>query len=244
MFSVRRAEPSDHDAILKLLEGSKSETTSKQFLLSSKKIDVSERIEQSILSVVVVVNESIVAFATFSQKCNQDTSELWLSGMGDGCPTCSDSLWTTYFVADELYETEAAEQILRATFISMPEISYILMLQSKSLPSFSPISDIFVEIKLGVGHPRSADTSVLACKRDFYVPKVIVRDARMEDNDDLEPILKNQIDNLEQIYGPYSVANLVKNKAKENRTYRFFGFLLRFLSLCFFFISLTLSLSS
>jgi hypothetical protein len=215
MFSVRRAEPDDSDAVEKLIE---ARGGAGKVFGGDSDISVIKRTEQSMLSVVAVANDCIVAFATFSQKCNQDTSELWLSGMGKGGPCCADSLWTTFFVADELYKTEAAEQILRATFISMPDIRFLLMIQPKSLPSFTPLSDIFVEIKLGVGHPRSQDTSVLMCKRNFYSPELIVREAKMEDHDDLEPILKNQIKNLERVYGEYSVANLVKNKTKENRT--------------------------
>ena len=103
MFSVRRVEPSDTDAIEKLIQSRGGVTH-----FGDETKSVSRRVEESTLSVVTVLDDSTtVAFATFSQKCNRESSELWLSGVGKGGPSCSDSLWTTFFVADELYQTEA-----------------------------------------------------------------------------------------------------------------------------------------
>ena len=91
MFSVRRVEPSDTDAIENLIQSRGGVTH-----FGDETKSVSRRVEESTLSVVTVLDDStIVAFATFSQKCNRESSELWLSGMGKGGPSCSDSLWTS-----------------------------------------------------------------------------------------------------------------------------------------------------
>ena len=59
--------------------------------------------------------------------------------------------------------------------------------------------------------------TVLYCPRSAIFPKLLVRDARMEDNDDLIPVLRDSNPLALEGQGDYFLADLIQAQDENNR---------------------------
>jgi hypothetical protein len=95
------------------------------------------------------------------------------------------TLWLSHFAADPLCELEAADVIIRALFSTVPWAARVLHAQAaEGVPT--ALRAFFA--------PRGGDDvcAVFECQRRQLQPKLRIRRARVQDHDDLLPVLEQQ----------------------------------------------------
>ena len=120
----------------------------------------------------------------------------------------SNTLWVDFFVSDSGSAEEITDSMFQTVFSTLPEVDYIVM----SVPKGS-------KIDLGLFSPRAIDPLDLTedsstvecqeflesvahiCERESVIPTLRVREACVEDNEDLLPIFDSQSDVLSEQYG-------------------------------------------
>ncbi|NXS86992.1 CFA61 protein, partial [Erpornis zantholeuca] len=131
------------------------------------------------------------------------------------------TLFVHLFVAKAEYAAGCCQEIVRRAFILLPELQFIFL--------FVP-----PEEKLGFSHSKLGVESVfermasarssmekrftlLACPRHRCHPQLYVRQARMEDYDDLMLIWTSQSETLKETYGEYHLVDLLEREGEENQ---------------------------
>ena len=113
-----------------------------------------------------------------------------------------------------LPDPSIATSVLASAFAAMVHVDTILLL----LPSNArfPLPDSAVVVSPLPDQDGHFD--VYALPRAEYVPKLTIRPAAVEDNDDLAPIFDAQSQLLSETYGTYFLSDLIENQDANNRT--------------------------
>ena len=83
-------------------------------------------------------------------------------------------------------QVEVAHEIFRGVFHEFPLIETILLTVPAAAGEFAPIKDIFTRVSRLSGPDGSF--RLLRTSRTAFIPAVVVREARVEDHDDLVPV--------------------------------------------------------
>lgn len=215
---LRRAEFDDNASILALL-GEEEHLYAKRF----GKLDVTWMIENASLGVSAVdAKGSVVGYAAFF-----DYPALTPSISAPGWPAWlhkhflheeyspSNTIFLSFFVADHLCENEVTENILRTAFTTLPDIDAVLFVLPSDVRLFSPLRETFEPLECL--EPDKTDFRVFACPRGLYLPNLLIRDARVEDHDDLVPVFNAQSDVLTERYGEFFIAELIESQDASNK---------------------------
>ncbi|ESO85404.1 hypothetical protein LOTGIDRAFT_107567 [Lottia gigantea] len=213
VINARRTESLDAPHIIKLAQ----QTTSELF----GRVDVVEIIEKAVLAITLNnEKDEILGHAAFYDYPNTksiDQAEWvdWIRNNFDEVQKSSafNTLFLHYFVARPGYANGCAKEIMRTAFTAIPDVHFIiLMVPNGTFPDPS-LSEIFQPLKRinSVG----SEVTAFVCKRHDHVPVLHVRQARVEDNDDLTPIFNRQSDMLKSIYGDFFLAELIEAQDDE-----------------------------
>ena len=84
--------------------------------------------------------------------------------------------------------------MLRTAFTTLAEVECILLALPADARPFAPLKETFEPLQrlTGGDNLSGAPPSVSACPRALYLPDLLVRDARVEDHDDLVPVFNAQ----------------------------------------------------
>ena len=80
---------------------------------------------------------------------------------------------------------------------------------------FPPLRDTFEPLQCLL--PDATDMRVFACPRGLYLPNLLIREARVEDHDDLVPVFNSQSEVLTERYGEFFIAELIETQDPSNR---------------------------
>jgi len=230
----RRAENEDHKAISTLI--SKSGGPS-QFRKNFGSYNVAQLIESGYLSVTVVNSNNhrqILGFLTLNDSPRNFAhgSEKWLSlfNMAPNSPTLkiSNTLWVDFFVADEsnLDNAELIHKNLFTTvFNTLSEIDYIVICPpsaEKNLSKNELFSDFTPDpldlvMNSSVECSEFQESNVYICERENIIPTLNVREACVEDNEDLLPIFDAQSEVLSEQYGDFFLAEMIEVQDEKNK---------------------------
>ncbi|NWV60616.1 CFA61 protein, partial [Malurus elegans] len=127
------------------------------------------------------------------------------------------TLFVHLFVAKEEYTAGCSQEIVRRVFILLPELQFILL--------FIPLEDdleidmgaVFERMTPAPGSPVDRGFTLLVCPRHRCHPRLHVRQASMEDYDDLMQIWTPQSEALKEIYGEYLLVDLLELDDEENQ---------------------------
>ena len=219
---VRRAEFDDQVAIQALV-GEESHLMAKRF----GAYDIANMIENASLG-ITAVDESgqVVGYAAFydypalTPEADPATWPDWLHrAFGHPEHTAANTAWLTFFVADPLSEHEVAESMLRTAFTTLPDVDCVLLALPADARPFAPLKETFEPLQrlTGGDNISGPPPSVSACPRGLYLPDLIVRDARVEDHDDLVPVFNAQSEVLTERYGEFFIAELIGAQDERNR---------------------------
>lgn len=121
------------------------------------------------------------------------------------------------------FDIELGDAIMRKAFHYCPDVDYFLWLGHKSVRLSDYMKERFVELDCssregagGNGDPLK-NFRVFAMHRSKYLPKLQVREARVEDNDDLLPILKASNPHLLANQDDFFLADLIQTQDHRNR---------------------------
>jgi len=216
---VRRAEFDDQLSIQALI-GEEAHIMAKRF----GAFDISNMIENASLGITAVDEKGqVVGYASFydypalTPEADAATWPDWLHRtFGHPEYTAANTAWLAFFVADHLSANEVAESMLRTAFTTLPDVDCILFALPADVRPFAPLKETFEPLqRLSSG--EGAEVSVSACPRGLYLPDLLVRDARVEDHDDLVPVFNAQSEVLTERYGEFFIAELIETQDPSNR---------------------------
>ena len=202
-------------------------------------------IEQALMAVVVTDDadaNNIMACAMFNDTppATDLQAQPWFDALkphtADGAELSAlNTLWLTFFVSDPEVAEEAADMLFQSTFSTLPDTEWIVYPQPVGVASFEPLQSVFTALnpaavgascaeEEGVdawgGSSSPSTAAFLALSRDKYVAPLKVRNASVEDCDDLTAPLEAQSVNLEAMFGSqYFVAELIRSASDDTRVF-------------------------
>ena len=223
---VRRTEFDDQVAIQAMI-GEDAAQIARRFSLPEVSegnqlgVVVTNMIETASLGITAVDDKGqVVGYAAFYDHptFNQDVDAAkwpdWFHlNFGHTEYQAANTAWLCFFVADHLVQNDVAESILRTAFTTLSEIDVLLLAQPEDVRPFAPLRDAFEPLQALSG---SAGCRVLACHRGLYVPDLLIREARVEDHDDLVPVFNAQSEILTERYGEFFIADLIDQQDERN----------------------------
>jgi hypothetical protein len=219
-ITARRAVRDDEAVIEELVSREKQD-----YITKFGPFSVAHLIETAVLSITVVdEQDNIVGFASFLDAppvglqygaLAQDRWPSWFTESFDNedCPVDS-SLWCAAFVASESIADVIAGRVLHTVFATLHWVDSILALLPLEVPLFSPIRTRFHPLPLR--HEQYFGPQAHVCRRAVFIPPLRVRRARIEDHDDLVPVLNRQSEVLTSIYGEFFLATLIESQDAHN----------------------------
>ncbi|NXA95397.1 CFA61 protein, partial [Melanocharis versteri] len=187
-------------------------------------IDVTYLLELSNLA-LTLCNEKkeIIAHAAFLDYPNWNITdqaewELFLhENYSDNKCTPLNTLFVHLFVAKEEYTAGCYQEIVRRAFILLPELQFILLFIPPEERLELAMENVLERMVPVPGSPMERGFTLWACPRHRCHPQLFVRQARMEDYDDLMLIWTSRSESLKETYGEYLLVDLIEREGEENQ---------------------------
>ncbi|KAI1240310.1 hypothetical protein IHE44_0008726, partial [Lamprotornis superbus] len=216
VVTARRTEPHDVPAIVALF----SPETEDLF----GRTDVTYLLELSNLALTLCNEKNeVLAHAAFLDYPNWNITDqaewepfLHKNYTNNKC-TPLNTLFVHLFVAKEEYGAGCSQEIVRRAFILLPELQFILLFVPPEERLELAMGNVFERMLPVAGSPMERGFTLLACPRQRCHPRLYVRQARMEDYDDLMLIWTPQSETLKETYGEHVLVDLLERKGEENQ---------------------------
>ncbi|NXK92481.1 CFA61 protein, partial [Formicarius rufipectus] len=214
-ISVRRTESHDVPAIISLF----SPLTEGVF----GSVDVAFLLEKSNVALTLCNEKNeVIAHAAFLDYPNWNITDqadwepfLHKNYTNHKC-TPLNTLFVHLFVAKEEYTARCSQETVRRVFISLPELQYILLFipaEENLEPDMGNVFEVMLPVE---GSTVCPDFTLLVSARHWCHPQLYVRQARLEDYDDLMLIWTCQSETLKETYGEYLLVHLMELQSEEN----------------------------
>ncbi|XP_032909792.1 cilia- and flagella-associated protein 61 isoform X2 [Catharus ustulatus] len=221
VVTARRTEPHDVPDIVALFSADREDLFGR--------IDVPYLLELSNLALTLCNEKNeVLAHAAFLDYPNWNITDQaeWEPFLHKNYPdnkcTPLNTLFVHLLVAKEEYAAGCSQEIVRSAFILLPELQFILLfLPSEEKLGFShselDMGHVFERMLPAPGSPMEKGFTLLVCPRHHFHPRLFVRQARMEDYDDLVLIWTPQSEALKETYGEYVLDDLIEREGEENQ---------------------------
>lgn len=234
MFRIRRAEGSDLQSILDFNQNRQDKKGGQELF---QRVHVPSLVENSFLALTAVdEQDEAVGFIAFdhnppSGSCELD-SEQFLQFLQDSftLPTefkIQNTIWLSYFSCKAELNCKLLHQFIDMLYASCLQIeNLILLAPPDAIETLGKIHSIFEPLEKNEFHETTVHTDlidyyVLAAPRSKmsrYVQPLKIRSARMEDHDDLLPVLELQSESLSANFGEFYVAQLIESENERNKS--------------------------
>ncbi|KAL0967286.1 hypothetical protein UPYG_G00250310 [Umbra pygmaea] len=211
--TLRRTESSDAHEINKLI----SPATVAVF----GRINVIHLLEKANLAVTLNnANNDLLAHAAFCDYPSGDVVDqtswepfLHENYYAEKC-TALNTLFLHLFVAQSNFSIGSAQEIVRTVFNAVTELQYICLV----VPTCGFLEPALVDVFEPMKSQKDPvpPCSAFVCHRFKYCPQLNIRQARVEDNDDLADIFAEHTNTLSSTYGPYFLAELIEAQDEEH----------------------------
>ncbi|NWX59600.1 CFA61 protein, partial [Promerops cafer] len=216
VVTARRTESHDVPGIISLF----SPVTEDLF----GRIDVTYLLELSNLALTLCNEKNeVIAHAAFLDYPNWNITDqaewepfLHENYTNNKC-TPLNTLFVHLFVAKEEYAARCSQEIARRAFILLPQLQFILLFIPPEERLELDMGNVFERMMPVPGSPMERGFTLLACPRHRCHPQLYVRQARMEDYDDLMLIWTPQSKTLKETYGEYLLVDLIEREGEENQ---------------------------
>jgi Domain of unknown function (DUF4821) len=140
----------------------------------------------------------------------------------------TNTLFINFWAVEEnsaLYGGDVGVEIIKKLFTTCTDTDYIVWLCPSSMPETNYLRRLFEEVRIGHSRGNGVEMDVfkhlriLILRRESYLLKLSVREARVEDNDDLLPILLRSNPGLVDGQEKFFLANLIQTRDESNRFY-------------------------
>ncbi|GCB67918.1 hypothetical protein scyTo_0005224 [Scyliorhinus torazame] len=180
------------------------------------RINVTYLLERANLSVTVENEKNeVMAHAALLdypnvEEIEQNNWEPWLHTYGPSSKcTPLNTLFMHLLVAKSEVAGGCAKEIVRSVFNAIRELHFIILAVRKKVALDPAVSVLFAPMPQ-FRKVEGVNCSAFICYRKDYVPVLHIRQARIEDHDDVTPIFNEQTDTLRHIYGEYFLAELIE----------------------------------
>ena len=134
----------------------------------------------------------------------------------------SNTLFLNFFLVDETsrYDSDQVSfDLVRNAFALCPLADYIVWLCPSKVRLGFWMEDHFAHVNVAVpeGGVIPQGVKILYTHRSTFMPKLLVRPARVEDNDDLLPILYNSNPHVVAGQGEFFLADLIQSQDERNK---------------------------
>ncbi|NXC01281.1 CFA61 protein, partial [Orthonyx spaldingii] len=216
VVTARRTEPHDVPGIIGLFSPATDD------LFGS--IDVTYLLEISTLALTLCNEKNeVIAHAAFLDYPNWNITDqaewepfLHENYTNNKC-TPLNTLFLHLFVAKQEYAAGCSQEIVRSAFILLPDLQFILLFLPPEENLKLEMGNVFERMTPVPGSPMERGFTLLACPRHQCHPQLFVRQARMEDYDDLMLIWTPQSESLKETYGEYLLVDLIECEGEENQ---------------------------
>uniref|UniRef100_T1J7D1 Uncharacterized protein n=1 Tax=Strigamia maritima TaxID=126957 RepID=T1J7D1_STRMM len=207
---LRRTEIDDVPKIQKLKKMWSNKLFGKQ--------NIYNLIEKSLLSVTLENRhaKSFLAYAAFYDypssipNLNQNQFDEWLKNYLDPNMTPLNTVFLNYAVTVRSHELLCISELIKAMFRVFVDVKYVGLIDTRQGPEDIKLSDIFSH-----SYTNFKPLVIRICNREDLVPKLRIRPALVEDNDDLVELFGKQINDLQKHYGEYFLAELIEQQKDE-----------------------------
>ncbi|CAL8312281.1 unnamed protein product [Lota lota] len=211
--TVRRTESADAPEIDALLGPSAGTVFGK--------VNVIHLLERANLAVTLASERGeVVAHACFLDHpiaglVDQDHWESYIhQHFQAGNHTPLNTLFLHLFVAQPSFAPDSIREILRAVFHAITELHYILLV-SPHLHDLDPVlEEVFEPLTT---QPDPPPCVALVSYRHRYCPRLHVRQARVEDHDELLHMLSGQSEELAERFSCFSLARLIEDQSRQHQ---------------------------
>ncbi|CAG5133005.1 unnamed protein product, partial [Candidula unifasciata] len=207
-ITARRTESLDAPQILSL----EQPWTEKLF----GRTNIVNIIEQAVLAITLCDKfEDILGNAAFVDFPNipdvdQAAWESWYnSRYVSGQVNSLNSLFLHYFVAKKVYALGCGVEIVRTAFNAVADLHFLFLVVPSGHELDPSLAQAFKPMEMN--EEKFSDIHILyVCRRHEHVPVLHIRQAFVEDHDDLTPIFNRQSTMLQDTYGDYFLAELIE----------------------------------
>ncbi|GAB1605044.1 cilia- and flagella-associated protein 61-like isoform X1 [Argonauta hians] len=217
MITVRRTEATDVPNIFPLVDS----MTEKLF----GKLNIFSSIEKAVFSICMIDEEETLyghsSFFDFPQikDIDQATWEDWMQELpGTNC-TPLNSLFLGLFVANPDYIRSCIREMLHTLFIALPDIHYCIWVFTSEQTLEAVYEDVFV-FQGALPHVGADGTEdhiyhIYIAHRHMFEPLLYIRNARVEDSDEVTPLFNSLNGTLQSVYGDYYISELIESKGES-----------------------------
>ncbi|XP_067338889.1 cilia- and flagella-associated protein 61 isoform X1 [Channa argus] len=211
--TVRRSESADAQMIDSLI------TPSTEAMFGS--VNVIQLLEKANLAVTLVnEKDDILAHASFfdhplGDLVDQAHWEPFLQKHFSSTKcTPLNTLFLHLFVAQLNFTAASVKEIMRAVFIAITELEYICLVCRNNSNIEPALAEMFEPLE----HLTDADPPCIAliCHRHNHCPRLHIRQARVEDHDDIMYIFEEQTSLSSAMDQPSFLAQLLEDQNEEN----------------------------
>ncbi|CAL1527529.1 unnamed protein product, partial [Lymnaea stagnalis] len=209
VITARRTESLDAPHILKL------EKAWTEMLFG--RVNIVNIIEKAVLAITLCNKDDEImghaAFLDYPNHPNVDQAdwELWFSSRYTNEQiTPLNSLFLHYFVSKAHYDMGCAQEIIKTAFNAVPDLHFLFLLVPDGYKAEPCLGNVFSLMEKKQNDETSDTHSLFVCKRHEHVRTLHIRQAFVEDHDDLTPIFNRQSDMLHTTYGDYFLAELIE----------------------------------
>lgn len=174
-----------------------------------------EGVEDDVCVSFIAVHENV------SSTAEPDAAEKVVDELSHIFPAqISNTVFLNFFLVHESH-ISTGHAMIRKIFAMHKEIDYIVWLAPVSARLTDPMKEFFVLLDTSQRKSISEedplrDHKVYVIKRKDYLPKLLVREARVEDNDELLPILRNNNPQLLDGQEDFFLADLISSQDSRN----------------------------
>lgn len=232
LISARRTESLDAPNILSLV------TSSTDALFG--RTNIVNLIERALLAITLSNEQDELlahgAFLDYPNVADIDPAD-WLDWLTTYFTanrlTPVNTLFMHYFVSKPDYAHGCACEVIRTMFNAIPDVHYCVLAVPAGVSLDDSLSELFTPIPTK-SESRPGNCELYLCLRHEHVPVLHIREARVEDHDDLTPIFNRQTDMLSQTYGEYFLAELIASQHDDMKCLvaEVEGVAIGFMSLC------------
>ncbi|XP_054840363.1 cilia- and flagella-associated protein 61 [Eublepharis macularius] len=187
------------------------------------RINVIYLLETANLAVTLISQENVaVAHAVFLDYPNWNSVdpaywEVFLQeNYNEGRCTPLNTLFLHLFVAADEHAVHCSHEIMKTVFRTIPELHFILLFIPTQEHLGMDLAAAFKPMVKVSNADVNMEYSLFMCERRRYCPQLFIRQARVEDHDDLAPLFTRQNDTLRDTYGEYFLAELIEAQDDQN----------------------------
>eukprot|EP01006_Ploeotia_vitrea_P042645 TRINITY_DN66647_c7_g1_i1.p1 TRINITY_DN66647_c7_g1~~TRINITY_DN66647_c7_g1_i1.p1 ORF type:complete len:1197 (+),score=144.15 TRINITY_DN66647_c7_g1_i1:43-3633(+) len=139
-----------------------------------------------------------------------------------GPMSVSNTLWLTFFVSEPLHQDGVINSVFRTLYVTLADTEFVLFALPRAAPPFSPIQDYFVPLRARssleklIEAGEGFDGTLYWSPRQDVIPDLVIRIGKVEDYDDLMPLLLGETGVLTEMGDDFYLDELLEHQDAQH----------------------------